>query len=348
MQNDYQSSDLALSSATSHTEANAAATTHTAEASAHGEEKQDVFSELFGELGDHAGFYFGPYHVADLPVILIDNGLHFYTTPQEMLKAGVYTMKEHGTIVRTSDGDSPQLDMSLTNLVVFQWISMALLLFIFAKVGRKYKKEPTKAPSGLQNAIEVVFMFIRNDIVRPNIPVRSAADKLLPYFVALFFFILAMNLIGLIPGGHTATGAVPTTAALAIIAFFVINITAISVSGIGAWFKHLLGGAPWYFAPIMVPIEIVGMFIKPFALTIRLFANMTAGHVVILALLGLLFFFKNILLSPAITGFSLFLYALELLVCFIQAYIFTMLTSIFVGLAIGDHAHEAHGEHGAH
>jgi F-type H+-transporting ATPase subunit a len=304
------------------------------------EENQDVFTSLLNELGDHSGFYIGPHKISELPVIIVDNGLYVYSSPTKMLQAGVYTIKGHGEIVRSSDGGKPALDLSITNLVVFQWIAILILTFIFTRVGKKYKKEPTKAPSGFQNIVETFVLYIRDEVVRPNIPSLKTADKLLPYFLGLFFFILILNLIGLIPGGHTATGAIPVTLALAITAFFVINITAMKVSGVGNWFKHLTGGAPWYLWVIMIPIEIVGLFIKPFALTIRLFANMSAGHIVLFSLLGLLFFFENIFLAPAIVGFSIFIHFLELLVAFLQAYIFTMLTAIFVGLAIGEHTHE--------
>ena len=161
---------------------------------------------------------------------------------------------------------------------------MALIILVFTIAGRRYKKNPNKAPHGIQNMIESVVVFIRDDIVSPNVNSESAARYLLPYHIGLFTFILLMNLLGLMPGGHTATGAIAVTGALAITAYFVINITAIKESGIGAWFKHLLGGAPWPLAPILVPIEIISMFVKPFALTIRLFANMTAGHVVLYSL----------------------------------------------------------------
>lgn len=321
---------------------------HSEHSDAHSDANQDVFTALLNELGDHGGFYVGPYKISELPVILIDQGLHFYSSPTKMLEAGVYTVKDHGNIVRASDGKAPALDLSITNLVVFQWIAIIFLMFIFGKVGKKYKKNPTKAPSGLQNVIETLVLYIRDEVVRPNIPSQKAADSLLPYFLGLFFFILVLNLIGLLPGGHTATGAIPVTLALAITAFFVINITAMKVAGVGSWFKHLTGGAPWYLWLIMIPIEIVGLFIKPFALTIRLFANMSAGHIILFSLLGLLFFFKNIFLSPAIVGFSVFIYLLELLVCFLQAYIFTMLTAIFVGLAIGDHSHDDAAHHASH
>jgi F-type H+-transporting ATPase subunit a len=303
-----------------------------------GEAKNDVFSELFGELGDHHGIIIGPYHIADLPMIIYDDGLHIYSSPASMEKAGLYTM--HNTHpVRSIDHKAPKLDLSVTNLVFFEWIALLILGFLFFRGGGKARKNPSNAPSGVTNLIESVLVYIRKEIVRPNLPTIKIADRLLPYFSGLFFFILTCNLFGLIPGGHTATGTLGVTAGLAITAFFVINFTAIRESGIGAWFKHLLGGAPWYLFFIMIPIEIISMFVKPFALTIRLFANMSAGHIVLLSLLGLLFYFRTIYIAPAIVGFSIFIYLLELLVAFIQAYVFTMLTAIFVGLAIGEHGH---------
>jgi len=131
--------------------------------------------------------------------------------------------------------------------------------------------------------------------------------------------------------------------------FLVVNYVAIKDAGIGSWFHHLLGGAPIFLAPIMVPIEIVSLFTKPFALMIRLFANMTAGHIVLLSLVGLIFFFKSWMVTPVSISFSVFIYLLELLVAFLQAYIFAMLTSVFIGLALGDHAqHEDHHHAEAH
>lgn len=302
----------------------------------------DVFSQLYSQLGDHYGMILGPYHVTDLPYIFYDEGqFHFYPSTKAMEADGKYIMHHHHP-VRASDHQPPALDLSITNLIFFQFIAMAVLAFMFIKTGLKYKKNPDKPPRGFQNLIETVILYIRDEIVRPNLPTLQVADRLLPYFVALFFFILTLNLFGLIPFGHTSTGSIAVTCGLAITAFLVINYTAIRESGIGAWFKHLLGGGPWWLAPLMIPIEIMSMFIKPFALTIRLFANMSAGHIVLLSILGLLFYFGTLLISPAIVGFSVFIYFLELLVAFIQAYVFTMLTAIFVGLAIGEHAHNEH------
>ncbi len=311
----------------------------------------DVFMQLLGNMSDHDAFYFSSYKVFDLPKIYIDERLDVYLNTNDAVASGKYLVEEHHghkKIVNSSTGLPPAIDLSVTNFVMFQWFAIFICAFVFKIVSNKYKKSPDKAPKGFQNAIEMIILYVRDEIVRPNIPSRKAADFLLPYFMTLFFFILTMNLTGLLPGAHSSTGAIAVTATLAISAFFVINITAMRLSGVGAWFNHLLGGAPWWLAFIMVPIEIIGLLVKPFALTIRLFANMTAGHVIILSLLGVLFFFNSIALSPAITAFSLFIYALELLVAFIQAYLFTILTAIFVGLAIGSHGDHEHAIEHAH
>jgi F-type H+-transporting ATPase subunit a len=304
----------------------------------------EVFPYLLGGLGNHREISFFGHGKVELPVIVYDDveGFNFYGSTHAMEAAGTFTMHHgHPPITRTSDHEPVALDISITSLLVFQWLSIFLVLFVFAIVGRKYKNAK-KAPSGFQNLMETLIIYVRDEIVGPNLPSKKVTNRLLPYFLGLFFFILFMNLIGLVPGGHTATGAVGTTAALAITAFFVINMTAMREAGVGAWFKHLLGGAPWWLSFIMVPIEIISMFVKPFALTIRLFANMTAGHVVLLSLVGLIFYFKSFGVVPVSVGFSLFMYALELLVAFLQAYIFTILTAVFTGLAIGDHGHEDH------
>jgi len=303
----------------------------------------NVFTEVFSSmLGDHGGFYVGPYRILDLPQIILDgNSLRFYKNKNDMIKDGTYTEINH-QIVRTADEVPVQLDLSITNLVVFQWLGMFFLLAVFKFITRKKVLKPTIAPRGFfANALEKIILYIRDEVVIPNFESRKIADKLTYYFFATFIFILTVNLLGLIPGGHTATAAIPVTAALAIVAFFVINGCAIKYSGVGSWFKHLLGGAPPFLAPIMIPIEILGLLIKPFSLTIRLFANMTAGHIILFALLGLLFYFQTYILSLAIVPFSVFIYLLELLVAFIQAFVFTMLVSIYTSQSIGSHS----GEH---
>ncbi len=316
--------------------------THGTEETAHKEESP--VTQILNDLGDHEEFSFGPLHADILPVILYDEGqFHFYGSRSSMEASGDYIM-EHHHIVRATDHKSPDMNLSITNMVAFQWMAMILLVILFFTVSKKAKKSGDKAPSGIHNFFESIIVFVRDDIVQPNIA-GNASVRLLPYFLALFMFILVLNLIGLLPGGHTATGTIGVTAALAITAFLVINYTAIRESGIGAWFHHLLGGAPWWLAPLMIPIEIASMFIKPFSLTIRLFANMVAGHTVLFSLMGLLFVFQSIFVAPAVVGFATFINLLELLVAFLQAYIFTMLTAIFVGLAIGEHSHDHEHAH---
>ncbi len=324
------------------------AAAETREGEAHGEADGFQFSQLFDHLANHYGIVWGPVHI-DMPMIFYDSkeGFNFYSSPQAMEEAGVYTMHHHQA-VKADTHEPPTIDMSVTSLVVYQWLAMLLLFFAFARIGGKYKKQEKKAPSGFQNMLESIFIYVRDEMVLPNVGTKKLAHSLLPYFVSLFFFILVVNLLGLIPGAHTATGAIGTCTGLAITAFIVINITSIKEIGLINYLKHLLGGAPWWMAPIMIPIEILSMFIKPFALTIRLFANMTAGHVVLLSLVGLIFYFETAAISVISTPFSIFVLFLETFVGFLQAYIFTVLTAIFVGLALGGHAEDHELAHGAH
>lgn len=320
------------------------------------------FDLLLNELGDHheLNIFFGKWEI--LPVILVDDGLHVYANPHAMEEAGVFTMHHQDAphhIVHTTKKDasghpaSPWLDLSITNLVAYQFIAIAVVLALFGIARGRYRKNPVAAPRGIQNVLESVVLYVRDQIVGPNVGTAKRADRLMPYMMTLFFFILTLNLIGLLPGGHAATGALPVTMALALTTFFVVNFIAFKDAGVGSWFKHLLGGAPVYIAPIMVPIEVVGLITKPFALMIRLFANMTAGHIVLMSLVGLIFFFAQEMgaavgwgVAPVSVLFSVFIYLLELLVAFLQAYIFTMLAAVFVGLALGDHAHDDHHAHG--
>jgi F-type H+-transporting ATPase subunit a len=330
-----------------------------------------TFNKLLDQLGDHheLNIFFGHYEI--LPVILLDeqSNPHIYPNLHAMEEAGVYTMHHHGHghhIVRTHaahtekepcplPNPAPSLDLSVTNFVAYQWIAMILVTIVFGVIRGRYKKNPISAPRGLQNAIEAVVLYVHDQIVRPNVGTDKRAMRLMPFMLSLFFFILSLNLISLLPGAHAATGALPVTMALATCTLIVVNFIAIKDAGIGSWFKHLLGGAPAYIAPIMVPIELVGIITKPFALMIRLFANMTAGHIVLLSLVGLIFFFAQEMgetvgwgVAPISVLFSVFIYLLELLVAFLQAYIFTMLSAVFVGLALGDHAaHDHHHDHAA-
>lgn len=232
------------------------------------------------------------------------------------------------------------IDLSITKHVVFLWLAAVLLVVSLSIVARKNAKN--KVPKGFGNLIEIFVVFVRDEIVIPNM--GKGGMKYLSYLLTTFFFILVMNLLGLVPYGASATGNVSVTAGLAIIAFVMIQIAAIRVQGLGHYLAHLTGGVHWALWPIMIPIEVLGLFTKPFALCIRLFANMTGGHIVILALIGLIFVFKSIAVAPVSVAFALGIYMLELFVAFLQAYIFTMLTSLFMGLGMQTESHGA--EHG--
>jgi F-type H+-transporting ATPase subunit a len=232
------------------------------------------------------------------------------------------------------------VDMSITKHVVFLWLSAAILCLAAIAVARSYSKR--SVPSGFANFIETLVVFARDEIVLPNMG-RSGL-KYMPYILTTFLFILIMNLFGLIPYGASATGNVSVTAGLAIIAFVMIQYSAIRAQGLGHYLMHLTGGVHWALWPIMVPIEILGLFTKPFALCIRLFANVTGGHIVIVSLIGLIFVFKSYIVAAGPIIFVVGISFLELFVAFLQAYIFVMLTSLFMGLGIkaGEEAHAGH------
>lgn len=239
------------------------------------------------------------------------------------------------------------VDMSITKHVVFLWLAAVLLIIALAAAARKNRRQTV--PTGFGNLVEIFVVFVRDEIAIPNM--GEGGIKYLSYLLTTFFFILLMNLFGLVPYGASATGNVSVTAGLAVIAYIMIQASAIRAQGLGHYFAHFTGGVHWILWPIMVPIEILGTFTKAFALCVRLFANMTAGHIVIVSLLGLIFVFGR--LSPALgytvsvpsVLFTLGIDLLELFVAFLQAYIFTMLTSLFMGLGMETENHEAHEEH---
>jgi F-type H+-transporting ATPase subunit a len=240
------------------------------------------------------------------------------------------------------------IDLSPTKHVVFLVLAALLCGLIFTGVSRVLQAKAREgAPSGFANALEAMILYFRDEIVRRNI--GRGADGFTPYILTLFFFILTMNLLGLVPWGATATGNISVTAALAMVSFIVIEISGFFALGPAGYAKTIFY-APKGLNPvatalmlvIMTPVEIMGKLVKPIALAIRLFANMTAGHTVILALVGLIFVFGNLTLgrwgiAVGSVGMSLAMMLLEIFVAFLQAYIFAMLTSVFIGLI--RHAH---------
>jgi F-type H+-transporting ATPase subunit a len=229
-------------------------------------------------------------------------------------------------------------DMSITKHVVFLWVAAVILCVFAIAVARRSRN--SLVPTGLANLMEIFVVFIRDEIVIPNM--GQAGVRYMPYLLTTFFYILIMNLLGLVPYGASATGNVSVTGGLALIAFVMIQAAAIRSQGLGHYLKHLTGGVHWSLWPIMIPIEILGLFTKPFALCIRLFANMTGGHIVLVSLIGLIFIFQSYLVAIAPVGFVVAINFLELFVAFLQAYIFTMLTSLFMGLGMPHGSPEAH------
>ena len=235
-------------------------------------------------------------------------------------------------------------DFSLTKNVVSMLLIALLLAFVFFSVAKAYKTREGKAPKGLQNFIEPIFLFIQDEVAKPFL--GHAYMKHLPLLMSIFFFIVGLNLFGQIPflGGSNVTGNLAVTAALAIIAFFVVNF-----SGNAHYWKHLLlaPGTPWFVKPILIPVEILGIFIKPFTLMLRLFANITAGHMVIIIFISFIFIFGNS--GESVGGASgaaigstlltLFMMMIELIVAFVQGFVFTILTASYIGAAIEEEHH---------
>ncbi len=227
-------------------------------------------------------------------------------------------------------------DFSITKNVVALWIACVLLLVLFFAVASSYKKRVGKAPRGFQSFIEPVIVFVRDDIARPNIGYKY--ERFMPLLLTIFFFILINNLIGLVPffpGGANVTGNIAVTFVLAIITMVVVN-----VNGNKYYWKHIFApDVPFWLYPIMWPVELVGILSRPFALMIRLFANITAGHIIVLSLISLIFVFKSIAVAPVSIAFVVFMDVLELLVALLQAFVFTLLTALFIGTATEEHHH---------
>ena len=223
------------------------------------------------------------------------------------------------------------IDLTPTKHVIFMWLAAILVFLIAITVSRQYRS--SLIPKRVSNLFEIFIIFVRDEIAVPTL--GKNYYKFLPFLLTLFFFILFGNFLGLIPYSATFTSNIAVTATLAIISFIMIQLGGIRQNGFFGYFKGLVPhGIPVVLLPLMVLVEILGLFTKPFALAIRLFANMIAGHIVILALIGLIFFMGTIFVAPVSIAFAVFIYLLEILVALIQAYIFTMLSSLFIGMAV--------------
>ncbi len=300
------------------------------------------------ETGSHYGFA--------LPIILWDNGLHFFSSAKFEHGEAVadsngnfYKINHHdgkiyktdaaGTITEDERTGFPTnvrpLDFSITKTVLSIFIAAILMIILFSSLARSYSKNNGIA-SGFARIFEPVVLYIRDEIAIPNIGEKHY-KKYMSYLLTIFFFVLFLNIFGLMPFGINATGNFTVTFALAIITFLITNISANK-----NYWGHIfwMPGVPKLMRIVLAPIELLGVFIKPFSLMIRLYANIFAGHIVMMSIIGLMFIFKTWLGSSLSFGLSFVLSILEILVALLQAYIFTMLSALYFGAAVEEHHHE--------
>lgn len=286
-----------------------------------------------------------------LPVIIFDKGtgMHIFTS-RHIAHGHTYKGfgiahegKHEGRIVRMSeeghaDEENIPLDFSITKAVFGMMVSAVILVWLMLSLAASYRKRGISAPRGFQGFLEPVVVFIRDDVAIPNIGEKKYL-RFMPYLLTVFFFILINNILGLIPifpFGANVTGNINITFVLAVFTFLITQFSANKTH----W-RHVFAapGVPLWLLPVMIPIELVGLISKPFALMIRLFANITAGHIIVLSLVSLIFIFKSLLVSPVSIGFVLFMDCIELLVAFLQAYVFTLLSALFIGMATHEEEH---------
>ncbi len=290
-----------------------------------------------------------------LPIILIDDGLHVFMSSafhhaDELVHDGgsVYKLY-HGEIYKTDATgtikynehheilNKKPIDLSITRNVASMWLSILIIIGLFTSAARRYKGG-LSVPKGLQSFLEPLILFVRDDIAYSQIN-KDKADRFLPFLLTLFFFIWINNLLGLFPffpGGSNLTGNISLTMVLALITFFVINF-----NGTKSYWGHIfwMPGVPVPIRLLLSVIEVIGLFTKPFALMIRLLANITAGHIIILSLFSLIFVMKSVYVSFVSVPMALMMFMLELLVAVLQAYIFTLLSALFIGMAVESEEH---------
>ncbi len=327
------------------------------------EKKFDAAEVIFGHILDNHEYHFTEYHDAagkvhhvsiPLPIILYskEKGLtafmsskfehgHAIHNGYKITDEKIVAVNEDGTV-----NESIKVwDFSITRNVVQMLLALTVLCWLMISIAKSYKRGQgvTSAPRGKQNLLEPVVTFVRDEVAKPNLGHKY--EKYLPYLLTTFFFILINNIFGLIPGTANVTGNIAFTVVLGVISFVVI---------LASTNKHFWGhifnppGVPGFVKPILILVEFLGVFIKPFALIIRLFANMVAGHIIIICLISLIFIFGQMNTfagwgtSPVAIAFTVFIYFIEVLVAFLQAFIFTNLTAVFIGAAFegGDHHDE--------
>ncbi len=326
-------------------------------ATSHENAKEEKFnpSELILEhITDSHDWHLWGHTSLPLPIILytpkgleVFSSSHFHHGEQAYTTANyTYKIEENKIVVLNTENEVDEaatktiIDISITKNVCSLLISVTLLLFIFLSVAKAYKNRVGKAPKGFQSMIEPIILFVRDDVAKPNLGKKYA--KFMPFLLTVFFFIWINNMMGLIPffpGGANVSGNIAFTMVLALITFIIIT-----VNGGKVYWSHIFAPhVPWWLYPLLIPVEIFGMFTKPVALMIRLFANITAGHILVLSLISLIFIFKSLVIAIVAVPFTVFINVIELLVAFLQAYIFTMLAALFIGMALEEpHAEDHH------
>jgi len=313
--------------------------------------EEDKTSFIMHHVKDSHEWHFatlGHTHITlPLPVIVYssDRGLEFFSSTnfqnhethvfgEEYAHEG-YFIDEHDHLGRV-DGAS-FIEFSITKNVVMMFIVMILLSWVALSAARHYKKNGAVAPKGAASLIEPIVIFVRDEIAHKSIGPKY--KKFVPYLLTLFLFIWFGNLLGLMPGAANMTGNIGITFTLAILTFILTNI-----NGNKDYWKHVFmtPGVPIPMLLIIVPVEIIGLFTKPFALMVRLFVAITAGHIVILGFIALVFIFESYAIGVVSTLMVTFINIIELLVATIQAYVFTLFTAMYIGSAVAEHAHDDH------
>ncbi len=290
-------------------------------------------------LDDHIWHFFdGHYGTLYLPIIVYssERGLdifsssNFYDEHHNVVPYNGYKL-EHNHIYLN---DAPVLDLSITKNVAMLFLTAILLLLIMRSVANGYKKNKGKAPRGIQSFMEPIILFVTDEIIKPNAGPKY--QRYTPYLLTLFFFILLGNILGLLPGAANMTGNIAVTMVLAVFTFLITNF-----SGNKNYWAHIFWtpGVPLPLRIIILPVELIGIITKPFALMIRLFAAITAGHIVVLSLLSMGFIFHSYVVGIGASIFVTLINLIELLVAGIQAYVFTLFSSLYIGMATEEHDH---------
>ncbi|MEY3405336.1 MAG: F0F1 ATP synthase subunit A [Cyclobacteriaceae bacterium] len=300
----------------------------------------NVSEVILHHVQDDHVWHFADGLVLPLPVIVytetrgleVFSSANFYDEHHNLIPYNGYQI-EHGHISIVGS-EEHVLDLSITKNVAMLFVNVALILFVFLQVAAGYRKNKGKAPSGIQSFMEPIILFVKDEVVKPNIGPKY--ERYLPYLLTLFFFILFGNFLGLLPGAANLTGNIAVTTVLALLTFLIT-----SFSGNKAYWSHIFWtpGVPLPLRVIILPVEVIGIFTKPFSLMVRLFAAITAGHIVLLSLLCLTFIFHSWGAGIGASIFVIFINLIELLVAGIQAYVFTLFSSLYIGMAIEEHDH---------